>query len=146
MSFKKLFLVRHADYNGGGADPHLSEDGKSQSILLSQKIKSFLEAGESITIWTSSANRAHQTAQIIKQEMQLADMLVFEKLWSDNRHTHDFNWLKTQINEFEGDVLIIVSHMEYVREFPHVAMNFPYNNAGYAEGVYIAYPGTCVNI
>jgi len=145
MSFKKLFLVRHADY-GGGSDPHLSDEGKRQSFQLSQKITSLLEEGEGVTIWTSVANRAHQTAQIIKQEMQLAELFVFGKLWSDNSHRHDFDWLKYQINQFEGDVLIIVSHLEYVRQFPNAAMGFPYNSAGYAEGVFISYPGTCVNI
>lgn len=132
---KQLFLVRHADYSGGGPDPVLSEYGKEQSLELAQKIKQALQPGN-ITIWTSSANRAHETAQIIKQELQLVDMVVEEKLWSDNQHRQDFNWLKGKLDEFNGEILIIVSHLEYVRQFP-AKLGFPENNAGYARGVKI---------
>ena len=132
---KKLFLVRHAAYAGGGADPVLSDSGKRQALQLGQKIKVVLSSGD-VTIWSSSANRAEETANIIQQEMQLAEMVVEEKLWSDNQHQHDFDWLKSKLDSFEGDNLIIVSHLEYVRQFP-ARLGFPYNNAGYAEGVLI---------
>lgn len=135
---KKIFLVRHADYEGGGPDPGLSDYGMRQSVELAKKIKASLNGDDgTITIWTSSANRAKETAQIIKQEMQLAEMLVEEKLWSDQRHQHDFDWLKEKLNEFEGDNLIIVTHLEYVREFP-AQLSFHRNYAGYAEGVLIS--------
>ena len=140
---KQLFLVRHADYNGGGPDPVLSNYGKEQSSELGKKIKEALGEGE-VTIWTSSANRANETAQIIKQELQLADMVVEEKLWSDNRHRQDFNWLKDKIDAFEGDILIIVSHLEYVRQFPGYKLGFDMNDAGYAQGVKIE-DGECVD-
>jgi phosphohistidine phosphatase SixA len=141
----KIFLVRHADYSGSGPDPVLSDYGKRQSLELANKIKTSLNGDVgSVVIWTSSANRANETAQIIKQEMQLAEMLVEEKLWSDNRHSHDFNWLKEKLDGFEGDNLIIVSHLEYVREFPSI-VGFPKNYAGYAEGVMI-HDNKCINI
>ncbi len=103
-----------------------------------------LGTGE-VTIWSSSANRAQETAQIIKQEMQLAEMWIAEKLWSDNRHPHDFNWLKEKLDNFSGEILIIVSHLEYVREFPAYKLGFAGNNAGYAQGVKIE-NGKCENI
>ena len=118
---KKLFLVRHADYDGGGSDPSLSPYGRNQSTVLGSKISDNLVPGN-ITIWSSSANRAKETAELIKQELQLADMRIEGKLWSDNRHPHDFPWLENELNSFEGDNLIIVSH--------------------YAEGVIIE-NGTC---
>ncbi|MBP9803015.1 MAG: histidine phosphatase family protein [Candidatus Pacebacteria bacterium] len=134
--YTQLFLVRHADYEEG-SDPHLSDTGRQQSLRLAEKIKAgFNGIPENITIWSSSANRAKGTAEIIKQEMQLAKMVIEEKLWSDNRHPDDFNWLLEKLKAFEGDVLIIVSHLEYVRYFPRI-LNFPSNNAGYAEGVKI---------
>ena len=132
---QQIFLVRHADYFGGGPDPSLSDEGKNQSLNLAEKIKVRLGDGE-VTIWTSPANRARETAEIIKQEMQLADLAVKEKLWSDKDHPHDFPWLKEQIESFEGEVLIIVSHLEYVREFP-AELGFYKNKAGYAEGMLI---------
>lgn len=139
----QLFIVRHADYSGGGPNPSLSNWGKEQSLKLAQEIKQVLVEG-SVTIWSSSANRASETAEIIKQEMQLADMRIEDKLWSDNRHIHDFDWLQKQIENFKGDVLIIVSHLEYVREFPS-KIGFRENNAGYAQGVRIQY-GQCIDI
>ena len=132
---QQIFLVRHAAYSGGGPDPSLSDEGKNQSLSLAEKIKARLGDGE-VTIWTSSANRARETAEIIKQEMQLADLVAKEKLWSDKDHPHDFPWLKEQIESFEGKILIIVSHLEYVREFP-IELGFYKNQAGYAEGMLI---------
>ena len=139
---KKLFLVRHADYSGG-TDPGLSEFGREQSLRLANRIKANLNGGD-VVIWVSTAKRAQETAQIIKQEMQLADLFVNEKLWSDNRHPHDFNWLKDQLDNFNGENLIIVSHLEYVRQFPG-RLGFSQNNAGYAEGVLI-HQGKCVDV
>lgn len=133
--YKKLFLVRHADYSGNVPDPSLSEWGKKQSAELGQKIKSQLIEGD-VTIWTSSAARASETAQLIKQELQLAEMQIFEKLWSDNRHRQDFEWLKGMLDEFERDNLLIVSHLEYVRDFPR-CLGLRGNEAGYAQGIVV---------
>ena len=132
---KQIFLVRHADYCGGGLDPVLSEYGKRQSLDLAKKINASLGIGD-VTIWSSSANRARETAEIIKQEMQLAEMVIEGLLWSDSYHPHNFTWLKEKIDSFEGDILIIVSHAEYVREFPSM-IGFRENGAGYAQGVKI---------
>ncbi|QQS22701.1 histidine phosphatase family protein [bacterium] len=138
-----IFLVRHAAY-ANGPNPGLSECGKEQSLRLAKKIKrSINEAGCEITIWSSSANRAVETAQIIRQEMQLAEMIVEEKLWSDNSHREDFEWLKQKLEGHKGGVLIIVSHFEYVRLFP-AEIGFKCNSAGYAEGVKIE-NGNCVD-
>jgi phosphohistidine phosphatase SixA len=132
-----IFLVRHADYAGDGKDPSLSEDGKQQSLNLARKINSKLrESTEPVTIWTSSAKRATETTQIIKQEMQLAEVITEEKLWSDRWHRQDFIWLKEKLKAFTGTNLVIVSHMEYVREFPE-ELGFSRNSAGYASGVII---------
>lgn len=136
---KKLFLVRHAAYIHGGSDPVISRQGERQALLLALKIKGHLEEG-SVTIWSSSAKRAEGTAQIIKQQMQLGmqltEMMIEEKLWSDNSHKHDFDWLEEKIKNFKGDNLIIVSHLEYVQDFPG-HLGFRYNHAGYAQGVVI---------
>lgn len=134
-NLKNLVLVRHAAYDGGGPDPKLSSGGKEQSSDLAAAIRS-LVGQEKVIIWSSSAARAKETAEIIKQEMSLAELIIEEKLWSDNAHPHDFNWLKQKLDEFEGENLIIVSHLEYVRQFPP-RLGFNYNNAGYASGVLI---------
>jgi len=137
-----IFLLRHASYGGGGRDPGLSDSGKKESLELAGKIKACLNEATEITIWSSTANRARETAEIIQQEMQLAELVLIEKLWSDNWHQEDFDWLKKELDEFDGGVLIIISHLEYVREFP-AKIGFGLNGAGYAEGVKIE-NGKCV--
>lgn len=122
---------------GENPTPPLSEDGKKQALLLAKSITENLNGITEVTIWTSTAKRASQTAQIIKQEMQLAAYEEHEKLWSDNHHKDDFFWLGEKLNAFNGDILIIISHLEYVRQFPNFWKGFNLNEAGYAEGVLI---------
>jgi hypothetical protein len=58
-------------------------------------------------------------------------------LWSDNAHPHDFEWLKAELSNFQNEgTLIIVSHLEYVQDFPSV-LGFRGNSLSYAEGVII---------
>ncbi len=141
---RKIFLLRHGDYEGSVSDPVLSDTGKQQSLSLANKIKLNLNGytGD-VTIWTSTANRAKGMAQIIKQELQLASLIEIENLWSDSRHEYHFRWLKEELNGFKGEVLIIISHLEYVRDFPEM-LGFPGNKAGYAQGVLIE-EGRCNN-
>lgn len=143
MKNAKIFLVRHADYAGGGKDPIISSNGERQALELANKIKANLIEGD-VTIWSSSAARAQGTAQIIKQELPLVEMVVKAQLWSDNEHRHDFKWLKEELESFQGDNLIIVSHLEYVRQYPGW-IGFKENNAGYAQGV-IIYNGNIESI
>jgi phosphohistidine phosphatase SixA len=135
-NLKNLILVRHADYDqDDGHDPKLSSTGVFQSRGLALAIKKVI-GREKTTIWSSSAVRAKETAEIIQQEMNPAELIIEEKLWSDKKHRHDFDWLKQRLEEFEGENLIIVSHLEYVRLFP-LMLGYDDNNAGYAGGVLI---------
>jgi len=144
---KRLFLLRHANYNytGRDDDPHISDQGKQQARNLSDKIKANLNGNdEDITIWTSSANRAKETALIIKEDFPNAEFVEYEKLWSDNDHPYDFKWFKQQLEDFRGKTLIVISHLEYVQQFPEL-LNFPENDASYARGVLIENNEKCTN-
>ncbi len=141
-NLKNLFLVRHGAYSGSG-DAHLSSHGEQQAKELAQKIKGKLNgnSGELI-IWTSAANRAIETAVILDRELGVKKRMRIEtKLWSDNDHSEDFDWLAEELNNFTGENLLIVSHLEYVRDFPR-ELGFPRNDAEYAEGVFIS-EGRC---
>lgn len=141
---KRIYLLRHASYASGNSDPGLSSYGEKQALELANKIISDINnPDEKVEIWTSSANRANETAEIIQKTMQVDSLQVKEKLWSDCDHHEDFGWLKGMLDEFEGENLIIVSHLEYVRLFPK-EIGFGINHAEYAEGVKIA-DGQCVN-
>ena len=143
---KKIFLLRHADYKPDKKDPELSEDGKLQADILAEKIKSNLNGNiENVTIWTSSANRAKGTAEIIQKKLQLLrEPIEHDKLWSGKGgHGEDFDWLKNELDNFSGEVLVIVSHLEYVHRFPR-KLGFGSNEAKYAQGVLIQ-DGDCVN-
>ena len=136
---KKIFLLRHADYlSGVGVEnPGLSSYGEKQAKSLSDKIKANLNGDdENITIWTSSANRAKETALIIKENFPNAEFIENEKLWSDNKHLPDFNWLEQELKSFYGNTLIIISHLEYIQDFP-ATIGFSESDADYAEGVLI---------
>lgn len=131
-----LILVRHAHYKPyRSLDLPLSEDGLEQAKCLAQKIKE--EVGQDdITIWTSTAQRAKDTALAVKSELFLVkEFQEFEKLWSG--YNQDFKWLlnKLQNAEITG-TLIIVTHQEYVRVFPRY-LGFKRNEASYAEGIVI---------
>lgn len=138
----KLILVRHAAYGGSGQNPGLSDEGKMQAAQLARLIEADVEGD--IVIWSSTAKRASETAEIILNNFSKGAGILshFEKLWSDNWHEYDFDWLKRQLNEFQGETLVLVSHLEYVQWFP-AQIGFKTNDAGYAEGVKI-HDGECV--
>jgi phosphohistidine phosphatase SixA len=142
---KRIFLLRHARKESGSGDLGLSLAGKKQAENLAQKLKNEIGDSENVLILTSSACRARETADIINSvllsEFGTQELISEEKLWSDASHPYDFDWLKGEISNFKGDNLVIVSHLEYVNQFPYM-LGYPENDASYAEGVMIK-DGVC---
>lgn len=140
----QIFLLRHARYiEDFSKDPELSEIGRTQALTLARNIQRVLSPG-TITIWTSTARRAQQTADIIHKQLPSASLEAKDKLWSDNSHKHDFTWLEQEIDSFTGDILIIVSHLEYVQDFP-ISLGHEGNDSSYAQGVLIR-GGACCTV
>jgi len=139
MKIKKLFLLRHASYdNTDDADPSLSDGGKWQAKNLAESIEVNLNDDISnITIWTSSAKRAKETALIILERFPSANFVEYQKLWSDSDHKRDFDWLENQLNNFEGEILIVISHLEYICYFPEEKLGFKDIRASCAGGLLI---------
>lgn len=141
---KKIFLLRHADYIPGIENSGLSDHGKQQAKKLAGKIKVNLNGdSEHVTIWTSPANRAVETALIIKEQFPECNFSEHEKLWSDNKHSYDFDWFEKQLDSFHEGVLIVISHLEYIQEFPEI-IGLPGNDASYAQGILIE-DGECID-
>jgi len=127
----KIFLLRHAAYSGNDADPVLSNEGERMASAMASKIAR-LVGSYNTTIWTSPAKRASQTADIIAMRLGIQEVVKHDKLWSDNEHRHDFEWLREKLASHKStEPLIIISHLEYVRSF------FNQNEAGYGEGVVV---------
>lgn len=136
----KVVLMRHGAY---GPDDRLSDTGKSQIIrkmpLLSEIISNRTEG---VTLLTSSAPRATDSMEVIAEGLKLP-YNVEEKLWSDYQHAHDFPWLIQTIEaerEKGTEVLLCVTHLEYVNYFPnryahHFEITPTGGECGYAEGV-----------
>lgn len=130
---KIVYLLRHAAYEGPVADPSLSLHGVRQAGVLGRIVLDDLK-GVVPVIWSSTAKRASETALAINAVFGNLEMTLFEKLWSDKEHNHDFEWLEKEIDSFDGKALIIVSHLEYVQDFPSF-LGFAPNDARYAQGV-----------
>ena len=134
----KVLIIRHASYQqGGGSDPELSREGQISALRMAQRITQSLVGP--FLIWSSPSKRAKQTADIMAGVIgiNLESIVVKEKLWSDNRHPHDFDWLRSEIGKHnQPGTLIIVTHLEYVQQFPE-KLGLPTNQSNYAEGVII---------
>ncbi len=142
---KKIFLLRHAHCLEGVENPGLSDFGKEQAEKLAEKIKNNLGGTtEVVTIWTSPANRATETALIIRKELSCLYYVERSRLWSDKNHlNYDPMWFRELLNKFDDRILIVVSHLPYVQQFPK-QLGFNENNSGYAQGVLIE-NGKCIN-
>ena len=116
---KRIFIVRHGQSDGGG-DQGLSTNGVFQAKRLGKNIKDII-GDDSVTMWSSAAQRAKETAAMIDHSLD-CDFNQFELLWADNWHQHDFKWLEGMIEnwemEDETNNLVIVTHLEYVNDFP----------------------------
>ena len=138
-----VILARHAEYTPSGSDPEVSFVGKLQSEYLANAIEAALGKGAEITLWTSAARRARGTAEVLERRLNPSETVVHEKLWSDNSHRHDFPWLKEQLDAFDGENLVIISHLEYVQDFPEY-LGYRRNHASYTQGV-IMNEGECID-
>jgi len=138
MNVKKLFLLRHAKPFFGFVDPGLGDCGKEQARKLADLLKENLIGvpDSDITIWTSAARDAVETSLIILDVFPDSDLATYKKLGDGIKNDWDFDWLIEKLDNFEGQILIIVSHLEYVQRFPRV-LEFLENSSDYAQGVLI---------
>ncbi len=112
---KQLIVVRHGHY---GYDDRLNDYGRNQIGMLAEKLKSTMN-GETVMVLTSTADRARESAEIIGSVLCVG----FEEyaiLWSEACHPEDFPGTLELVRSFkdEIDVLVLVTHYEYVEDFP----------------------------
>ncbi len=132
-----IFLVRTASYDRDTYS--ITSSGIQEVKTLAQSIKEYIaDDNKDVVIWTSSFKAAESTAEIIKEELQSKEFKVFNKLATVGvlAQDADFPWLEKMIQDFDDEkndnMLIIVSHWEYVFDFPTVYGFLPHTvgNAG----------------
>lgn len=136
METKQVIIIRHGDYNKVEDYP-LSDYGKEQmkklATLLCPKIKN-----KKIIFICSIARRAAESAEILKEVWKKNGIDLpldkYYELWggSDGYNTkrrlkekenkevsvQNFDWFKNFINESDYEVLIAVTHLEFIEYFP----------------------------
>lgn len=135
-----LYLIRHARYakdSYQNPNPGISEEGRSDAMILGNKLKKELK-DEEVVIWTSSARRAVETTEVLQKMLNVKDVRVEEKLWSDSEHHSHFLWLERELGSFQGKVLLVITHYGYVEDFPsYLSSELSGNDASYCCGVVI---------
>ena len=119
---KKLILVRHG-VDEGGRDDHLTETGRRQITDIAKKLVQHVN-GSSILMLASTALRAIDSAEILSKMLEIS----FEPqdlLWSGGGgkvypDISDFEKLMEIVSNHpsSADVVVFVTHYEYVDEFP----------------------------
>ena len=112
---EKLIVVRHGHY---ARDDKLSDRGRAEMAALAEKLKLHLD-GLAVVILTSTADLARQSAEILG-DFFVVDVEAHEVLWSEEIHPEDFAGALKLVKSFEhmADVLVLVTHYEYVERFP----------------------------
>lgn len=124
---KTLILVRHGEYSGNDLNTY----GKRQMEEIAKEIAEALPQGGTFTILASRAPRAAQSADVIAEILNAPfnrNDHASEKFWSDNGHRQDNNKFMEELEAKKGeaDHVIVVSHLEYVRDLPRViTKDFP---------------------
>lgn len=109
-----LILARHGHDN---AD-RISSLGQQQMEALAERLETTLE-GKSVLILSSTTSRAQESSIILSQRFN-APIEAFDVLWSESSHPENMDGALQLIDEHadKADVLLVVTHYEYVKDFP----------------------------
>lgn len=112
---KQLIVVRHGQY---GYDGRLNDCGRVQIGALADKLRSLIN-GVTVMILTSTVDRARESAEILGSAFGVG-FEEHEILWSENSHPEDLPGTLELVRSRKdnADVLVLVTHYEYVEEFP----------------------------
>jgi phosphohistidine phosphatase SixA len=118
-----LFVIRHGEY---GYDKKLNDEGCAQIENLGRIIRGIV-GGMSTRIISSTAPRGIGSAEIIARALHINEIEQNAYLWSGfdgppDNYVYDLNAGKLMDIVEEGekgvDALVIVSHLEVVRDLP----------------------------
>ncbi len=115
---KKIYFVRHGDYEGAHDGP-LTFPARGTIAKLAWKIKSdMLGKEEKVLIFSSQTARTRMTAKIIANEFKDIPVEPSDVLASSPNV--DLDGISALIKEHEEqcDILILVTHAEVANDFP----------------------------
>lgn len=117
----KMIVVRHGHYDHR---ERLSEVGQGQIATLAERLAVHVDGGNSLTLLSSTAPRAMDSAEILAKKFGVSYERL-DVLWTGNDamrigEEEDFKELMGIINgrHSKARVVIIVTHYEYVEDFP----------------------------
>ena len=133
---KKVIIIRHGDYDG---NHNLSEYGKESISRLAMKLLPEIER-KTIVCISSMASRGIQSSEILQTKWKKNGIsIAFEKkyeVWSGNDayrerrrlleqeerdiSVQNFDWLKAFIENAIEEIVIVMSHLEFVEDFPEM--------------------------
>jgi len=153
MKTKKVILVRHGDYEK--KEPcDLSEYGRKNILELAVKLLPEIKDKEVVFI-SSMANRAVQSAEVLQKIWEENGIIIpFEKkyeVWSGTDSSRerrrlkevekkdvsveDQHWLTNFINTSDKEVIIVVTHLEFVNYYPSELRFFPHQDIEKGEAL-----------
>lgn len=89
-----------------------------------------------MVVWCSDFGPSLETARILRDTFS-SEIVIKENLRSGKGFIHDFDWLKSELDSFDGPSLIVVSQVEYVERFP-VFIGCTYEEVPQGNGLLIS--------
>lgn len=114
----RLILVRYGEHTDG----HLSEEGKQTMVLVSEKLKPFVQ-NEKVCIICAKVPRAIESAEVISTSLNVSPVRSFEELYAaeEDGVSIDLETANKVMNEAgaECDIVIAVVSREYIEALPN---------------------------
>ena len=118
---KFLIVARHADYDKNN---DVSPLGLEQMEKMIEALAAFVN-GKKVLLLSSNAPRAYKCAKMISEKFKIS-FEEHKELWAKDRLEVDVDRLFELLQSKKGDfeIIILMTHLEYVEEFPaHFAHN-----------------------
>lgn len=114
-SLDKIITIRHGGYVSNSG---LSIRGYYQILELVNKLRPIIN-NKKVIIFSSKVNRATESAKIIKNELDI-DVIETEILGTGLAFNRDFAKVMALIQAYEVDfdIIILMTHLSYVDNFP----------------------------
>ncbi|MBI4144872.1 histidine phosphatase family protein [Candidatus Woesearchaeota archaeon] len=119
---EQICIARHGNY---GSDDRISDEGKNQMRTLASALKECWAGLAPITLLTSTAPRAQDSAEVLGSILAPATIASYDCLWSgnDSKHTPKYGDLPAvhalvAEHRTSAKGIILVTHLEVSEDYP----------------------------